>query len=436
MTLLPVAASRRRFIRSLGTAAAGVGLPAVWTSAMADETRRDRNATIQLGVIGAGPRCQYDLQAMLGFDDVRCIAVADVQATRRQAAKRLVDERYGNQDCQTYRDFRELLERSDIDAVLIATGDRWHADASILAAAAGKDIYCEKPCGITIERCQRLAETIQRTERVFQAGTQRRSVPNFRRAVELVHAGKIGRLHTMHASVYQPLLSNTWLPAEPAPPRDEVDWNLWLGPAPWRPYNHNYVEGAWRGQWDFDSGARLLDWGAHTVDLCQWANQADQTMPVEYEPEADKIICHYANGVKLVIDFLPQPFGDRAPHYTTRLGTCPVRFVGDEGSIETGDSGQVLAQPDALQRLFSAEVQRVRGLDVSAHARDFFDCIRTRATPRTGAAVMRRSHLACHAAATAWILGRPLKFDPHSESFVDDPAANQFLSRPARQWAG
>jgi predicted dehydrogenase len=389
---------------------------------------------IALGIIGIGPRCTYDLKAMLQFSDVRCVAIADVQAKRRAAGKSLVDEHYGSSDCVLFRDFRELLDRKDIDAVLVATGDRWHAAASILAAKAGKDVYSEKPCGITIAACQKLADTLHKENCVFQAGTQRRSVPNFQKAVELAHSGKLGKLHTLHASVYVPVLDNTWLPSQPTPPRDVVDWNLWLGPAPWRPFNQKYVDGRWRGQWDFDSGARLLDWGAHTVDLCQWANKADDTMPIEYEPSEKNIVCHYANGVKMVIDFLGQPFGDRSPHYITRLGTCPVRFVGDEGWVETGDEGEIVAKPDSLQKELPAASKRVRGLDVSAHSRNFFDCIRSRGTTTANPDVMRRSHITCHAAAIAWILQRKLKLDPVKEEFVDDDEANRLRSRAARDW--
>ncbi len=216
---------------------------------------------ITLGVIGIGPRCTYDLRAILAERDVRCVAICDVQASRREAGKKLVDTHYNNKDCVVFRDFRELLARPDIDAVLIATGDRWHTPASIAAAQAGKDVYSEKPCGLTIANCQDLAETMNRTQRVFQAGTQRRSVPNFQLAVQLARSGKLGKLQTLFASVYVPELRNDWLPGEPTPPKDVVDWNLWLGPAPWRPYNHAYVNGRWRGYYDFDSGARLLDWG-------------------------------------------------------------------------------------------------------------------------------------------------------------------------------
>ncbi len=428
-------ATRREFLLSTaGTATAASLASTIPSQLLAAEQKVVANDKISLGVIGIGPRCRYDLTAMLKFADVQCVAIADVQAKRRREGKALVDGHYGNSDCVIYRDFRELLEREDIDAVLIATGDRWHAAASMLAAEAGKDVYSEKPCGITIEACQRLADTMHREKRVFQAGTQRRSVPNFQKAVELVHTGKLGKLHTMHASVYRPVLENTWLPAEPTPPREVVDWNLWLGPAAWRPFNQKYCDGRWRGQWDFDSGARLLDWGAHTVDLCQWANQADDTMPIEYQPHDDNIVCRYANGVKLIIDFLDDPFGKRDPHYITRLGTCPVRFIGDQGSVETGDEGEIVVEPKSLQDQLP-NTRRVRGLDVSAHSRDFFDCMRSRGVTAANAEVMRRSHIASHAAAIAWILGRKLSIDPETGTFVDDDDANLLRSRPARDWS-
>ena len=432
---VPVNTTRRDFLRGTATATAAASLATVIPArVLGRDGSIAPSEKITLGIIGIGPRCTYDLKAMLQFSDVRCVAIADVQAKRREAGKSLVDEHYGNGDCVLFRDFRELLDRKDIDAVLVATGDRWHAAASILAAKAGKDIYSEKPCGITIAACQELADALHKENRVFQAGTQRRSVPNFRKAVELAHSGKLGKLHTLHASVYVPVLDNTWLPAQPTPPRDVVDWNLWLGPAPWRPFNQKYVDGRWRGQWDFDSGARLLDWGAHTVDLCQWANQADDTMPIEYEPSEKNIVCRYANGVKLMIDFLAQPFGDRSPHYITRLGTCPVRFVGDEGWVETGDEGEIVAKPESLQKALPDAAKRVRGLDVSAHSRNFFDCIRSRGKTAANPDVMRRSHVACHAAAIAWILQRKLKLDPLKEEFVGDDEANHLRSRAGRDW--
>jgi len=426
--------TRRDFLCRSIAAGAAIALPYVITS-RSGSAEVAASEKITLGVIGIGPRGTYDLKAMLGLPDVRCVAIADVQASRRNAGKALVDQHYGNQDCVLFRDFRELLARSDIDAVLIATGDRWHAPASIAAAEAGKDVYSEKPCGLTIANCQNLAAAMKRTGRVFQAGTQRRSVPNFRQAVELAHSGRLGKIQTLYASVYTPHLDNGWLPGEPTPAREEVDWNLWLGPAPWRPYNSQYVSGGWRGFYDFDSGARLLDWGAHTVDLCQWANHAEDTMPVEYEPTPTNITCRYANGVKLVLDFVANPFGDRGPNWITRLGGCPVRFVGDSGWLETGDSGETVVEPASLLPEVN-QGKKIEGIDVSAHARNFFDCVKSRLAPVANAEVMLHSHVACHAAALAWILQRKLEFDPQKQAFIDDDEANSLRSRPARDpWA-
>jgi predicted dehydrogenase len=431
----------RRALLARSLAAAGAAVAAPWVLGSTRSAGAGPSAAaaapserITLGVIGFGPRCQYVLGSILGEKDMQCLAMCEAQASRRQAGKAAVDARYGNKDCQTYRDFRELLARPDIDAVLIATGDRWHATASILAARAGKDVYSEKPCGITIAQCDALADTMRQYGRVFQAGTQRRSVGNFQLAMRLARSGKLGKLHTLHASVYRPRIDYGWLPAEPEPAKDVVDWDMWLGPAPWRPYNSRYVQGGWRACYDFDSGGTLLDWGAHTVDLCQWANGTDDTVPLEYEPTKEEINARYANGVKLVMDFLDQPFGNRAPKYRTELGTCPVRYEGDEGWVETGDDGGIVVHPDSLK----AELRRMRttrgpsGLDAGSHGRNFLDCVKSRALTAANAEVMRHSHVACHAAATAWMLNRKLTFDPATEMFVGDEEANRLRSRAPR----
>jgi predicted dehydrogenase len=425
--------NRRGF---LAKATAAIALPTIIPAhALGRDGAIAPSERITLGVIGIGPRCTYDLQSMLTLADVRCVAIADVQASRRDAGKKLVDSHYGNADCKVVRDFRELLDRKDIDAVLVATGDRWHATASMLAAEAGKDVYSEKPCGITIELCQQLADTMKRTGRIFQAGTQRRSVPNFVQAVQLAQNGKLGKLRKLYASVYVPSIDSAWLPGEPTPTKDICDWNLWLGPAPWRPYNGKYVSGGWRGYYDFDSGARLLDWGAHTVDLCQWANHSDETIPVSYTPSEKGIECVYENGVQVILDFIQNPFGDRGPNWITKLGTCPVRFVGDAGWLETGDSGDTEVSSQDLRRELQESAGKVKGLDVLAHARNFFDCIKSRKPTVANAEVMRNSHVACHAAALSWILQRPLKIDPKKQEFINDDEANRLRSRPQRQWS-
>jgi predicted dehydrogenase len=375
---------------------------------------------IVLGGIGIGPRGQHVLGDMIANSDVQFVAICDVRAERREAIKNMADSKYGNKDCATYHDLREILERRDIDAVLIATGDRWHTMASILAAKAGKDIYCEKPCSMTIAESRALADTIRREGRVYQAGTQRRNVANFVFAAGLVHGGRLGRLQAVHANTLSPPTTHDWLPAEPEPPKDVVDWDMWLGPCPWRPYNSTYVRGGWRGFFDFHGGG-ILEWGSHTVDLCQWANRADNTTPVEFDPQGSGVIARYSNGVKLIL----------RDQGWLGLGTCSVRFEGDEGWVEAGDSGKVEVYPESLRSEKPIAVEE--GTSPKNHVRDFLDCVKSRARPRANADAACQSHISCHAAYIAWQLGRKLAFDPVKEEFAGDEEANRMRSRAMRE---
>jgi len=423
--------TRRAFLGQSLAAAGGLAFPQfIPATALGRDGAVAPSERIVLGGIGLGSRGSYDLSVMLPEKDVQFVAICDVQRSQREAIKKMADEHYGNGDCVMYRDMFELLDRPDIDAVLIATGDRWHALASILSMKAGKDVYSEKPCGMTIAEVQALADAAHRYARVFQAGTQRRSLSNFQYAAYLAQSGKLGRLHTLHASVYTPSRRYDWLAAEPEPPIEECDWDRWLGPSPWRPYNHEYLKG-WRGHYDFEGAANFTDWGAHTVDLCQWANQSDDTMPIEWEADKEAIRGLYANGVKLICDFLPTPFGDRAPQYTTSTGTCPVRFEGDEGWVETGDDGEIVLSANLVK---SQQRQFVKpGTSAKGHGRNFFDCVKSRARTACNQDVMRRSHIACFAAELSWELGRKLNFDPVRERFVDDEEANRRIGRATRQ---
>ena len=273
---------------------------------------------------------------------------------------------------------------------------------------------------MTIAESRALSDTIRRSGRVYQAGTQRRNVANFVFAVELAHSGKLGKIHTVHANTLNPPTSHEWLPAEPQPPRDEVDWDRWLGPCPWRPYNSRYVRGGWRGFFDFHGGG-ILEWGSHTVDLCQWAANADHTAPAEYEPDGDGINARYADGTKLVM---------RTKGWLG-LGTCSVRFEGDEGWVEAGDSGRLKLYPESLRS--EAPPVADKGTDPKRHVRDFLNCVKTRAKPRGYASVAAQSHVACHAAYIAWQLGRKVKFDPVTEEFAGDEEANRMRRRAKRE---
>lgn len=424
-------ASRRLFLQRSLAAAGAVALPNfVPARALGRDGHVAPSNRITLAGVGIGPRGRYDLSVMLPEKDVQFVTICDVQRTRREAVKQQVNTHYGNRDCQMVRDMFEVYERPDIDAVLVATGDHWHALASILAMKAGKDVYSEKPCGMTIGEVQALSDAADRYGRIFQAGTQRRSLANFHYAAQLALTGKLGQLHTLHASVYTPSRTYDWLPTEPEPDIEEVDWDRWLGPSPWRPYNNKYVAGRWRGHYDFEGAANFPDWGAHTLDLCQWANGSDDTVPLTYEADETGITAMYENGVKLICDFLPEPFGNRDPHYTTSTGTCPVRFEGDEGTVETGDNGEIVLTGNVAKTM-SRQFAKP-GTSAKGHGRNFFDCVRRRAKPTCHQHIMRRSHIACFAAELSWELGRKLTFDPAKEQFVNDPEANRRIHRATR----
>ena len=413
--------SRRRLLKAVGGAGAVLLTPSfVPSSVLGKDGAVAPSERIVLGALGIGGRGTGDLRCFMDNPDVQFVAICDIRKIRRDAVKEMADTHYGNQDCDTYRNMHDILARPDIDAMLIATGDRWHTMASITAARAGKNVYCEKPCSMTIAESRALADAYRKYGTIYQAGTQRRSIGNFIFAAELVATGKLGKLHTVHANTRPPATVHTWLPAEPEPPADEVDWNMWLGPCPWRPYNSEYVRGRWRGFFDFHGGG-ILEWGAHTVDLCQWAAQKDHTTPVQYVPEGSGLTCTYADGLKLIM---------RDTGWMG-LGTCSARYEGDEGWIETGDSGKFAIYPESLRT--EQTVFNRAGTDPTTHIRNFLDCVKTRKPAHANSDVAARSHVACHAAYIAWQLGRTLKFDPVKEEFIDDEDANRMRSRAMRQ---
>jgi predicted dehydrogenase len=342
---------------------------------------------------------------------------------RRAAVKKLVDGKYGNSNCATYRDLRELLARGDIDAVLIATGPNWHVTATILAANAGKDVYCEKPCTKNIAQSLTLADTFRRTARVFQAGTQRRALPHFAFAAELARSDKLGKLQTVYAHpAGMAAHMSGWSDPQPEPPKELVDWDMYLGPAAWRPFNHAHLDG-----FNFEKGGGMvgggvLEWGSHCVDLCQWANNADDTVPVEYHPpENNQMTARYANGVKLVLrndGWLP-------------LGSCPVRFEGDTGWVETGDCGKMVLSSPAL--LAGRKVAEIGGYPAIYHIRNFLDCVKTRAKTLAHADAACHAHIACHAANIALFLGRKVAYDPLKNEFLGDEEANRLRSEALRE---
>ena len=387
---------------------------------------------IVLGGIGIGGRGTGVLQWMLPEKDVQFVAVCDPQKRRREAVKKMVDAKYGNTDCALYADLREFLaKRTDIDAVLSATGDRWHALAAVWAMRSGKDIYSEKPSAMTIAEGQAVVATAQRYGRVYQTGTQRLSEANFVFAIELAKSGRLGKVHTAYAHIAPwdaAEMRHDWLPGEPEPPKDECDWDQWLGPCPWRPYNPTYTQGGWRGHYDFHTSC-IGEWGAHTFAQAQAGLDTLNTAPVQYQyvnnPTGDGMVTTFANGTKMVLSR-----DDKYWH-----GSCGMRFDGPEGWVSIADG---YSRPEVSKPTLLADFNKIVGDYMArtqrpmSHVRDFFNCVKSRRLTVANPEVMHRSMSTVHAANICMWLKRDLKYDPVKEEFPGEVEANCLRSRAMR----
>ncbi len=389
---------------------------------------------IVMAGIGIGGRGSYDLGWALNEPDVQWVAVCDVRRSRRELGKNMIDEKYGGKDCAVYRDLREMLaERTDVDAVLIATGDRWHALASVLAMRAGKDVYCEKPACLTMEQGRMVVETARRYGRIYQTGAQRLSEPHHVFGIQMARSGRLGPIHTVYADCrWRDGLRHDWLPVEKQPPADEVDWDIWLGPSPRRPYNGKYVNGGWYHFYDFATD--LAMWGAHTVAQALAGLDMTNVSSIEFEYAGpDKtMVTRLSNGVKLVLFRVSGSVWEPCEYWH---GACGERFEGPEGWIAAADG---YSRPDVSSALLLDEYRKVlveyagRTQRPMNHMRDFFDCVRSRRNTVANPEVMYRSMNICLAADICEKLGRNLKFDLQEARFVNDSEANRLRCRAMR----
>ena len=414
--------TRRQLLRA---AVAAAGAPYVITSAALGGPQRPvASDRITMGFIGVGGRGSHDLGVFMGFKEVQVACVCDVFSDRRERARSAVDRKYGRGACKAYADFRELLARQDIDAVCIASPEHWHAAHCIEAARQGKDIYCEKPLALTPAEAREAANAVRRYDRVFQVGTQQRSDRRFRLACELVRNGYLGKLLSAHVDTGGPS-GPCDLPPEPVP--RGLDWDTWLGPAPWAPYNRkrcwNLME--WWNWRDY-SGGQMTDRGAHDFDVVQWALGMDKSGPVEVVPPDGKarkgVMFRYADGVVL-------QSGDRDdPGHTWR---ARVTFTGTDGEAEVW-RWQLRTNPPSLAqvRLGPTEVHLYRS---DNHAGNFLGCIRTRRPCVADVEAGCRSVTVCHLGNIAYWLNRPIRWDPTAEQIIGDDEANRMLARPRRQ---
>ncbi len=430
----PATLTRRGFLRTAAAAGAALAAPAVIpTSALGRDGAVPPSERIVAGGIGLRGRGMSDLRWMLPEKDVQFVAICDAQRASREKVKQTVDQRYGNSDCAVYPEIREFLaQRTDIDAVLMATGDRWHALASILTMRSGKDVYTEKPSCMTIAEGQAVVETARRYGRVYQTGTQRLSQGNFVFCFEMVRLGRLGKVHTAYAHIAPwdaAEMRHDWLPAEPEPPKNEVDWDAWLGPCPWRPFNRAYIRGGWRGHYDFHTSC-IGEWGAHTFAQAQAGLGALDTSPVHYQyvnnTSGDGMVTTFASGVKMILS--------RGNQYWR--GSCGMRFDGPEGWVAAADG---YPKPDGSNPAFLADYKKIVG-DYTArtgralnHMRNYLDCVKSRQLTVANPVVMHRTMTAVHAANICMWLKRDMKYDPVKEEFVGDAEANRLRSRAMRE---
>ncbi len=419
---------RRMFLKCTAAAGAGVALPyLVRPSALGRAGTVAASERIALGMIGTGSHGRdMNLRTFLTLDDARVVAVCDVVREQREIAREMVNKKYGNEDCAVYSDFREVLARADIDAVMISTPDHWHVPISIAAARAGKDVECEKPT-LTVEQGRQLVETMKRYNRVFQWSTEDRSVDVYHRMCELVRNGRIGKVHTIKVE----LPSGPDRPGnpQPMPVPDGFDYDMWLGPAPWAPYTKDRCLYDFRWILDY-SGGELTDWGAHLLDGAQWGNDTEHTGPVEVEGKGVfwneglyntakefHIEYTYANGVKLLVD----------------SGTPSLRFEGSDGWIgNRGWRAPLQAEPASVLQSVIGPNEMHLFTCPQGEQRNFLDCVKSRQECYFPPEIGQRCFTIAHIGNIAMLLGRKLKWDPERERFVNDDEANRMLGRAMR----
>jgi len=427
---------RRQFLQK--TLMTGVALPLITPFRASAAAVPPPSERIALGFVGVGNHgINVNLKSFLNEADAQVVALCDVDRTYLADAVTTVESHYRTTGAKPPRglsttgDWREVVGRDDIDAVVVSTPDHWHVLPSIAAARNGKDVFCEKPLTLTVHEGRVLSDTMQRYGRVFQTASENRSKQNFRRACELVRNGRIGKLQTIHAEL--PQGRGSYMAGErgyePRPVPQELDYDMWLGPAPEAPYCPERCHFNFRWILDY-SGGYVTDWGAHLNDIAQWANGSDQSGPVSveghgvfppdglYNTATDfEILYEYANGVRSVC----------------RSGSPSMRFEGSEGWIDiaTWTANPTASSPEILNAVIGPDEWQLPAVQAREH-REFLDCVRSRRDTYAPAEVGHRTATVCHIGNISMLLGRKLRWNPDTERFINDDQANAMLSRVMR----
>ncbi len=418
---------RRKFLQTgLGGILAAAAAPRIVPSTLLGA--HPPSGRLTLGCIGVGAHgLGVNLQSFLHEpESCRVVAVCDVFASRRRKARELVDRTYGTNGCAEYGDFRAVLARPDIDAVVISTPDHWHVPMSKLAIAAGKKVFCEKPT-LTIAEGRELADLVASRNAFFATGLEDRAVIQYHKLAEVVRNGGIGELRRIQVQLpTKPVYARE----EPAPVPADLHYDLWLGPAPFRPYSPKLTDAqVWRQIRDF-SGGSLTDWGAHLVDTAQVANFAELSGPVSIEgrgqipanslnsvPHTYQLTYVYANGVTL--DVTSGGTGIRCEGTTGWVGNRSFA-----GKLEASDM-------EVFRRTYDPATNRIWPRRPREH-RDFLESVQNGRPPMYTAEALHRLSSTLHLGAIAMELGRRLKWDPQNEDFVGDPGASALRSRVSR----
>jgi predicted dehydrogenase len=423
--------NRRQFLRrSVAGAVGAVAFPYIIPgSALGLDGAVAPSNRITIGCIGLGGMGNANLDGFLAQDRAQVVAICDVDSKHRGSAQNKVNSKYGNQDCAGYNDFREVIGRADIDAVSLAVPDHWHAIPAVMAARAGKDIYAEKPLAYNIAEGRAIVDAVQRYGTVWQTGSWQRSQRHFRFACELVRNGRIGEVKSVKVGL-PGKNSIKEGGTQPVAPPEGFDYEMWLGPAPYRPYCEARCH--WNFRWISDyAGGQLTDWAGHHCDIAQWGMGTERTSPVEIEPvgavwpraedglfdtpEDYTFVCTFKEGFTMTVSAL-LPGG--------------AHFEGTEGWIRV-DRGGIEAEPKSLLDSVIGP-NEVHLYESDNHIGNFLDCVKTRAETITPAVVACHSIMIAHLGMVAMRLGRKVCWDPVKEHFVNDPAAERFLSRPMR----
>lgn len=415
--------TRRSLLRRAGLAAVTAPL-VLHETVFGGMKRRSPNDRINVAVLGLKKMGRGHVDVLLAHRETQIVAVCDVDRTAREETRDKVEAYYAALrtdgryvGCTAYNEYERIMERPDVDAVVVAVPDHWHAIMAVAASRAGKDVYCEKPLSLTVREAREMVRAARRYGTVFQTGSQQRSDARFCKACELVRSGYIGVIREVHVGVGPPS-EVIELPPEPIP--TGFDYDRWLGPAPWAPYNQlrcgSYYEDGWRRIRDY-SGGKMTDWGAHHFDIAQWGLGMDGSGPVEIIPPLDRhradLTYVYANGARMI-----------------KNDVDGVRFIGDQGWVEV-NRDHLQTYPESLMR------QRIQPNDVylpvsPGHHTDWLRCIRSRRRPLCDVEIGCSSAIVCHLGNIAFWTGRTIRWDPVTEAILGDQAASLWLDRPKR----